>query len=131
MQELYANDTFFHLSTLERVGLVLLSIVLAMVTVAVFWKLTSSFKLVFKLLAAIFFIWIFIWISPQVYYLYYIQIIDGLPLQNVIQWPPSPLEVFQTVTFSGKSNLSNHGKGLIFWAMMIIALKPKANTLVE
>lgn len=131
MQDLFANDTFFHLSAMERVGLVILSFVLATAIIAIFWKLTAHWKLILKVSTAIAFIWIFIWLSPQVYYLYYIQIIDGLPLQNVIQWPPTVIEVFQTITFSGKSNLSNHGKGLVFWAMIIIALNPKSKMLAE
>lgn len=121
---MYSEDTFFHLTVPGRIGLVILSLMLSALTIGLFWKISSRFKLLVKVLIAVVFIWSFIWLSPQAYYLYYIQLIDGLPLQNVIQRPPSLVEIFQTITFTGKSNLSNHGKGLVFWAMILIALKP-------
>ena len=122
---MYSKDTFFHLSFYGQIGLLILSLVVSAITIWLFWKTSKRFKLPIKLILAIAFIWIFIWLSPQVYYLYYIQIIEGLPLQNVIQWPPSIFEILHTLTFTGKSNLSNHSKGLMFWVMMLIALKPK------
>ncbi len=120
---MYSEDTFFHLTVQGRIGLVILSLFLGAITIGLYWKISNRFRIVVKVLCAVVFIWVFIWLSPQAYYLYYIQLIDGLPLQNVIQFPPSPIEVFQTITFSGQSNLSNHGKGLVFWAMTLIALK--------
>ncbi len=122
---MYSQDTFFHLTTNGRLGLILLSFLLSAFLIGLFWKISNRFKLPIKLILAIIFIWIFIWMSPQIYYLYYIQIIDGLPLQNVIQTPPSPIEILQTVTFTGQSNLSNHSKGVLFWIMVTIALYAK------
>jgi len=122
---MYSEDTFFHLTVPGRIGLVFLSLMLSLFTIGLYWKISNRFKLPIKLLLTLVFIWAFIWLSPQVYYLYYIQVFSNLPLQSVIQAPPSVLKTVQTITFTGKSNLSNHGKGLVFWAMMIIALNPK------
>lgn len=125
---MYNQDTFFHLSMSGRIGLVLLSIMIGGMLIALHWWLTRQLRIRFKILLALVFIWAFIWISPQIYYFYYIQIIDNLPLQNVIQFPPSIIELFQTLTFTGQSNLSNHSKGILFWAMVIIALNKKAKS---
>lgn len=123
---MYSEDTFFHLTTQERIGLVIISLILFAFTVGVFWKISSRFNLLVKVLCAIVFIWIFIWLSPQVYYLYYIQIFDDLPYQNVIQNPSSITEILKTITFFGNNNLSNHAKGIVFWAMIIVALGPSS-----
>lgn len=123
---MYSEDTFFHLTIQGRVGLVILSLVLFAFTIGLFWKISSRYNLLVKVLCAIVFIWLFIWVSPQIYYLYYIQIFNDLPYQNVIQKPPSPLEVLKTITFFANSSLSNHAKGIVFWAMMLIALGPSS-----
>jgi hypothetical protein len=105
-----------------RAGLVLISLLLCTITAGLYWRFSIRFRLSIKLALAILFIWTFIWISPQFYYFYYRMIFDGLPLQNVIQTPPMPLEILKTITFTGQSNLSNHSKGLLFWILVTIAL---------
>lgn len=120
---MYNQDTFFHLSISGRMGLVIVSLVMSAILLASYWWLTNRCSIPIKILLTFVFIWGFIWFSPQAYYLYYIQIIEGLPLQNVIQYPPSIFETVQTITFTGNSNLSNHSKGILFWAMMLIALR--------
>lgn len=125
---MYSEDTFFHLTVTGRIGLVFLSLFLSAFIVGMYWKISIRFKLPIKLLLALVFIWIFIWTSPQAYYFYYIQIFSDLPIQNIIQRPPSGLEILKTITFSGQSNLSNHGKGIIFWAMILIALKDNVHS---
>ncbi len=122
---MYSEDTFFHLTIQGRIGLVLLSLFLSAITIGLFWKISIRFKLPIKLILALIFTWLFIWLSPQAYYLYYIQIIEGLPLQNVIKGPPSPITLIQTITFTGESNLSNHSKGTFFWIMIFLALSSK------
>lgn len=120
---MYSEDTFLHLTVPGCIGLIYISLFLSAFTVGIYWKISIRFELPIKLLLALVFTWMFIWISPQAYYFYYIQIISDLPLQNVIQTSPSFSEVSNTIAFSGQSNLSNHGKGIVFWAMMLIALK--------
>jgi len=63
--------------------------------------------------------WLFIWLSPQVYYMYYRMIIPDLPLQWVI-WPPeNPLTAFKYLFFQGPQNLSAHGQGLLGWWLIV------------
>jgi len=128
MIELYEKDTFFHLSLTGRIGLVILSATMAGVIIFTFVRFTKNFAIPVRLGLTVVTLWLFIWLSPQIYYLYYIQIISGLPMQNVIQWPPSLVEILQTIFFGHKSNLSNHAKGVLFWAMVFFALSPKRET---
>lgn len=119
---MYSNDTFFHLTFFGQIGLALLSLGLACATLWCFVKISSRFDLFVKVLLAIVFFWLFTWLSPQVYYLYYLQLLDGLPLQNVIQMPPSPIDLLKIATFTENANLSAHAKGILFWLMIILAI---------
>ena len=119
---MYNGDTFFHLSVPGQIGLVALSLTLSISLIWFHLKLSSRFGTAVKVLLAVVLIWAFIWLSPQIYYLYYIQIIPGLGLQNVIADAPTVTEVISTITFTGKANLSEHSKGLLFWMMIVFGL---------
>lgn len=119
---MYSNDTFFHLTLLGQIGLALLSLGLACATLWCFLKISSRFGLFVKVLLAFVFLWLFVWLSPQVYYLYYLQLFDGLPMQIVIHAPPTPVEILRTITFTTNANLSAHSKGILFWLMVILAV---------
>lgn len=119
---MYAEDTFFHLSVAGQFGLAILSVVLAAFTAWLFSKISTRFSLSVKVLLALVFLWLFIWLSPQVYYFYYLLLFEGLPVQWVIQTPPTLSELFLTITFQGKATLSNHSKGALYWLMIVIAL---------
>ena len=82
---MYEGDSAFTLSVASRVGLVLVSVVLVTGTIALFLKVSRSVGLPLKILLAIAFFWLFEWLSPQFYYLYYLQIFDFLEFKNVIQ----------------------------------------------
>lgn len=119
---MYEGDTFFNLSPMGRTGLALLSIGLTIAVLGAFWKWSIRFGPVVKLLSAIAFFWLFVWLSPQAYYFYYLLIFDGLPLQSVVQSPPAPSEILALISFTGPQNLSAHGKGILFWLLILIAL---------
>lgn len=120
---MYSGDTFFHLTVPGQIGLALLSLVLACATLWCFAKVSSRFGPVVKLLLAIVFLWLFVWLSPQIYYLYYWMIFGYLPMQIVIQNPPGPSELFNIITFTGASSLSQHSKGVLFWLMVVITVR--------
>lgn len=122
---MYSDDTFFHLSIPGQIGLAILSALLCIITVWIFHKTSSRFGLLVKVLLAIVFLWTFTWVSPQIYYLYYWVIFDGLPLQSVIQTPPSVAEILAYITFSGEQNLSAHSKGVLFWILIFVAVWKK------
>ncbi|MBO6815404.1 MAG: hypothetical protein JJ891_11120 [Rhizobiaceae bacterium] len=114
---MYAEDSFFHLSVAGRAGLALLSAGLATVTVILFLKVSNRFGLAVKVFTALVFTWLFMWLSPQVYYLYYRILFSDLPLQTVIGQPPDIESLLRMVSFTANQNLSDHSKGLLFWLM--------------
>lgn len=118
---MYEADTFFNLSILGRIGLGALSITLFAITVAAFYFVAKRMSLVSRIVTALVFLWAFIWLSPQIYYLYYILLFDGLPLQNVIHPPPSAQEILTIMTFTSDAWLSAHAKALLGWVMILLS----------
>ncbi len=66
-------------------------------------------------------IWAFVWLSPQVYDLYYQAIFEGLPWQTVVQNPPEFHVIFSHISFSGPASLSGHAKGALGWLLILYA----------
>lgn len=119
---MYEADSFFTLGTAERLGLLVLSAVLTLGVLYMVFRLARGRRAPVRFaIAAMAFIG-FVWLSPQVYYTYYRLIFDGLPSQWVIDGPPSFLDLAAIVTFSGRTQLSDHGQGVLFWAMIGLAL---------
>ncbi|NNK77370.1 MAG: hypothetical protein HKP40_01530 [Litoreibacter sp.] len=75
-----------------------------------------------RLLLALGLFYLFVWLSPQVYYTYYRFIIDGLPAQVVVKAPPFPSDVILLLAFRSDASLSFHGQGLLGWAMIFLTL---------
>ena len=71
--------------------------------------------------------YLFVWLSPQIYYSYYLILFDGLPLQIVLQQPPSLTEILKLLSFSGQNTLSAHGKSILAYAMLIAAILRQKN----
>ncbi|MEM7239271.1 MAG: hypothetical protein AAF501_15810 [Pseudomonadota bacterium] len=116
--ELYAEDSFHTLSTAGQAGLAVLSLVLAAVVLVLIWVSPRRGVLIVTVIV----FWLFVWFSPQVYYEYYRLIIEGLPAQIVIGDPPGTEQILALVMFSGEATLSDHGKGVLFWLSMALAL---------
>ncbi len=132
---MYREDSFFTLTSAGQIGLAVLSVLLAVclflfaralfITCAVrggfrSWGIRVSISLALY--------WSFLWLSPQLYYLYYQAIIEGLPWQIVVQTPPSPVDAMTTLAFSGSNTLSEHSKALLGWGLLIygIVARPAA-----
>ncbi|MEM8658818.1 MAG: hypothetical protein AAGF22_12060, partial [Pseudomonadota bacterium] len=62
--------------------------------------------------------------SPQIYYEYYRLVLDGLPAQWVIRLP-DPAWLLRLVTFQDRATLSDHGKGLLFWLLVLFAVRSR------
>ena len=118
----YDGDSFFTLSLAGRIGLVALSCLLSSLTIWISWRLGRSRRIATRVLIALAALYIFAWISPQIYYGYYLMIFDGLPLQIVIQTPPSPPEAALLLTFQADATLSDHGKGVLGWLLIATCL---------
>ncbi len=117
---MYQGDSFLTLGAGGRVGLILLSLCLVALMLWMTHVLGRGRHLALRLPIALALFWGFLWLSPQIYYLYYIVIFEGLPWQNVVKVPPGPSEVVGLLTFTEEASLSNHGKGLLGWAMMAV-----------
>ncbi len=102
---MYDGDSFFSLTMAARIGLLLLSFGLAALTAVAFIKITCRMAWPVRLLLAPVFLWIFVWLSPQVFYLYYMTLFDHLPLHNVVQSPPRPSQIMRLLSFAGKASL--------------------------
>lgn len=126
---LYAEDSFFTLGIGGRIGLALISLVLCAACVwFVFWFVDGMGRVVRLLIAMVVF-YMFVWLSPQIYYLYYLIIIDDLPLQWVVQTPPNWRKIGALVTFTDRATLTEHGQGVLWWLLAIVAMsrrRPRA-----
>jgi len=115
---MYDGDSFFTLSVWGQVGLACLSVALAAICLLVQWSF-ARWLWGFVLAALIFYV--FVYVSPQVYYTYYRFIFDGLPAQWVIS-PPGLGEIINLLTFRSGSNLSAHSQGALGWSLIGVAL---------
>ena len=113
----YAGDSFLTLGTGGRVGLLLLSALLWAGMLALGWRLRGAIGA----FGGVALFWAFLWLSPQVYYLYYQAIFDGLPWQVVIAAPPDPARLLRLLTFTDAATLSAHGKGALGWSLIALA----------
>lgn len=119
---MYAEDSFFTLGMGGRIALVGLTLILSLLCLWLIWYMTEGIGRVARVLIAVGVFYLFIWLSPQVYYMLYWVIGDGLPLQWVVQSPPNPLKLFQLMTFTDRTTLSDHGQGVLGWLMIVTGL---------
>ncbi len=118
---MYAGDSFYGLSAAGQGSLVVLSTLLALAAVAcvlALFRLSKSLGL--RMIAALAVFWVFLWLSPQIYYFYYQIIFDDLPWQIVIGGPPNLTALIDLLLFSGPATLAGHAKGVLGWALCIL-----------
>lgn len=116
---MYSNDSFFDLSVAGQIGLFVISTILFVMVFFLTRRASKGLKIWQHIVFALFVFWLFVWLSPQVYYMYYRVLIPGLPLQWVI-WPPaSPLVALEYLLFQGPANLSAHSQGLLGWSLVL------------
>ncbi len=119
---MYQQDSFFTLGNAGQAGLALLSLGLALLFIGAVLYLGRGFKRVARILFALLLFWAFCWLSPQIYYTYYMLIFDGLPLQIVIGTAPSPLETLRILFFLDSATLSAHGQAVMGWVGILAAI---------
>lgn len=118
---MYAEDSFFTLTLIERFGVLGISLGLSAFAAFCVWRLAEEQPLWLRILVGFSLFIAFMWFSPQAYYFYYMLIFPTLPWQVVVGFPPLPVEIFETLTFSGAANLSLHGQGVLGWALIALA----------
>lgn len=117
----YGEDSFFTLGWGGRIGVLAISVGLAGLCLWASYVFIARLDRVWRVLVALAGFWAFVWLSPQVYYMFYLVIFDGLPLQWVGK-VPSPARILGLMTFSDRPALSEHGQGALGWAMVAAAL---------
>lgn len=117
---MYQGDSFFTLSTGGQTGLAVISVVLSIAMLLLTRYLMRGRPPIARIAIWAVLFFLFVWLSPQVYYAYYRMIIPGLPLQWVIHWP-DVLEPVALLTFTAGDTLSAHGRGILGWAMLVSA----------
>ncbi len=117
----YAQDSLFTLDSGGIAGVLILASILTALVIAVTWGVSRKQVLPIRLLVAAVVFAGFEWLSPQVFYEFYKTIIDGLPTQWVIRLPTLQ-GLLDLITFRGHPSLSSHGRGGLFWVLMIVAL---------
>lgn len=121
---MFEQDSFFTLSGVGQLGLALLSCVFFLILLALNRKLARRRPLAVRIAVAALVFWAFVWLSPQVYYTYYLMIFDGLPVQVVIHQPPRLRTLAEILTFTHSHSLSSLGQTLLGWVLLISAFLP-------
>lgn len=128
---MYSQDSFFDLSVLGQAGLAAISAVLFALAVGASWALLRNRHRALRPVGAFLLFWVFVWVSPQVYYMYYLVIIPDLPVQWVIWPPPDPAKPLEMLAFQYRANLSAHGQGLLGWGMIAAGFVPDLSGLLR
>lgn len=118
----FSEDSFFTLSLIERVGLLGVSLLLSALCILAVRKVSSIRKVKFVIALAVFFL--FVWLSPQIYYLYYIAIFGGLPWQIVIRSIPTIPTLSSLIFFVSADSLAKLSQGVLFWLLMVAVFAP-------
>ena len=116
---MYQKDSFFDLTSWGQVGLACISLTLFILMVFLAHRLLGPRPVWVRVLGALVLFYVFVWVSPQVYYMYYRMVIPDLPLQWVIWPPPEPTKALKMLVFQWRDNLSAHGQGVLGWGMLV------------
>ncbi|MFD2207608.1 hypothetical protein [Kiloniella antarctica] len=127
----HEGDSFYTLIGFQRAGLILITIIFSYLllflgtskshflynlkTEIIFQKYTLP---LIDLFGAFGLLYLFVWLSPQVYYFYYYFIFNDLPLQIIIKDGPSIDEIWALFALDESQTLSQHGQG--FWGRTLV-----------
>ena len=118
---MYDGDSFFTLTPGGQTGLVLLSGLLVLLMGWLVWRLARQRRLVWRVAIWALAVVGFEWLSPQIYYFYYLALFDGLPVQVVIgPWPD--LAAVGEVLLFREATLSGHGRAALALLLLAVAL---------
>ena len=119
---MYAGDSFYTLGLIEAAGLIVVTVLMAVGMLALARRVCrGGLGRRVGVAAALF--WVFLWLSPQVYYVYYQLVFEGLPVQIVIGWPPGVEMVVRRLFFAGPATLAAHGQGVLVWLLAVVAVR--------
>lgn len=127
---MYSQDSFHTLTGVQQIGLGTLSLLLFSLCFYICFQFTKSRSLPINLVIFCTIFFLYVWLSPQIYYMYYMLIFDSLPMQIVIHAPPTPWSLIKLLSFQEKASLSNHSKAILGWVLIaVINIQRKTQTL--
>jgi len=118
---MYEGDSFYTLTGLGQFGLALLSLTLTAVLLWLAAKVMRRLSLVLSVVLALILFYGFVWLSPQIYYTYYMTLFEGLPWQIVVKDPPDMQKILRMLTFRDDATLSAHSQGVLGWLLIATA----------
>jgi hypothetical protein len=136
----YDGDSFYTLDILAGLGLALVSLVMALAVftlalvktlalhrAATRWSLSAAAgRASADLGVSLLLFYGFVWFSPQLYYLYYLAVLDGLSWQWVIKPVLDPHDAWDLLRIGPGGSLSEHLQGLLGRMLMLLALAAPA-----
>lgn len=123
---IYSEDSLFTLTHMQIAGVLVLSLLMWAALVAALYRVRHANR-AYRIGLALGLFAGFVWLSPQVYYLFYWATFDGLPLQSVVRSPPSPLHLLRLLTFTEEHSLSRHGQGVLGWSLLLVSWRSPAS----
>lgn len=122
---MYRQDSFFDLTPWGQAGLASISVAMFAVLILGAWIVLRTRPVWVRPIGSLVLFWLFVWLSPQIYYQYYQLVIPDLPTQWVIKPPIGPRTLFELLFFKGSNNLSAHGKGVLGWCLLMVPFLTK------
>lgn len=121
-RRVFRDDTFFQLSDLGQIGTAAISVVLCVIMLWLCWRVVRREPLWLRLVLALVLFLLFEWLSPQIYYFWYMVVYPGLSLQWVVGFWPRPPDVLSTLALQRSDTLSGLSRALLGWGMIGLAL---------
>jgi len=127
--EKYNGDSFHTLGYWQRIGLVALTAVALLTVAALSWCLTvylqrwQAYPIAvvapLDILFTVVFYWLILSAAPQLFYVYYWNIIPGLPVQWVLKAFIPLAEFLSLFKLSYTDSLSDHTAGAAGWVLLL------------
>jgi hypothetical protein len=73
---MYANGSIHTLTVIQQIGLSFISLTLLSMMIFLSLKLFKNKSMIVRIMVAISLLYLFVWLSPQLYYAYYILIFE-------------------------------------------------------
>jgi len=121
----YQNDSFHTLDLMQQIGLVCLSVVLLGLTLGGSYYLMKKRSLVVRLAIALVVFYLFLWLSPQIYYAYYQLLWPSLEFRIVVGDLPTLWHLLELITFQGRATTTWHAQGLLGVLLLVLAGWPQ------
>ena len=124
---MYSNGSIHTLTVVQQIGLSFISLTLLSMMIFLSLKLFKNKPMLVRIMVVIGFFYLFVWLSPQLYYAYYILIFEDLPIQHVIKAPPGVGPLVKILTLQNYTRLSDHSLAFLGWVLISLALLKRKN----